>query len=150
MPTYEMPVLLRIMRKRESVDALKRIANSIFQTGGFIRKLEYWGDKQLPCKTSIHGKVHREAGYFFFSFDAPPISLQDLSDECNRDIDIVRSKIYKPTQTTPPPNYVCTLEEELLPPAYRPSILKLLEAKKKTKTRPFKYNSGLDYYPFLK
>ncbi|XP_078042443.1 mitochondrial ribosomal protein S6 [Augochlora pura] len=149
MPTYEMPVLLRIMRKPETVDTLKRIANAIFQTGGFIRKIEYWGDKQLPCKTSIHGKVHREAGHYLFCFDIPPIMMHNLVDEYKRDLDIIRTNIYKPNPSTPP-KHVCTLEEELLPPAYRASVQKLLETGKRVKTNTFKYNSGLDYYPFLR
>ncbi|XP_076298180.1 mitochondrial ribosomal protein S6 [Lasioglossum baleicum] len=148
MPTYEMPVLLRIMRKPECAEVLKRIANTIFETGGFIRKIENWGDKELPCKASSHGKVYKEAGHFFFCFDVPPASLKDLTDEYNRDIDIIRTKIYKQNPLEPE-KVECTLEEELLPPAYRPSILKLLEHKKKGK-KEFKYNSGLGYYPFLR
>ncbi|KZC10822.1 PREDICTED: probable 28S ribosomal protein S6, mitochondrial [Dufourea novaeangliae] len=146
MPTYEMPILLRIMNKVDYSRVLRRMADTIFETGGIIRKIENWGEKQLPCKASSHGKVHREAGYFFFCFDVPPTSLMKLSDEFNRDIDVIRTRIYK--QNPIESNEECTLEQELLPPAYRPSILKLLEEGRRKKKHEFKYNSGLDYYPF--
>lgn len=41
---------------------LKNVANAIFETGGFIRNIENWGNKELPCKTSAHDKVHTHAG----------------------------------------------------------------------------------------
>lgn len=150
MPTYEMPLLLRVMKKSECAEALKRVANSIFQTGGFIRKIENLGEKELPCKASSHGKVHKHASHFLFYFDVPPSSLVDLSDECRRDMDIIRAQIF--TQHQSPKEEACTLEEELLPPAYRPSVIKLLEEAKKHRSEKykFKYNSGLDYYPFLR
>lgn len=37
------------------------MANSIFETGGFIRKIENWGDKQLPCVASAHGITNTHA-----------------------------------------------------------------------------------------
>ena len=148
MPTYEMPLLLRVMKKSECKEALKRVANSIFETGGFIRKIENLGEKELPCKASSHGKVHKHASHFLFYFDVPPSSLADLSDECRRDMDIIRSHIYTKNELLKEKE--CTLQEELLPPAYRPSVMNLLEEAKKQRSEKykFKYNSGLDYYPF--
>lgn len=150
MTIYEMPVLLRVMKRSETVETLKRIANAIFETGGYIRKMENWGEKELPCKASCHGQVFRQASHFFFCFDVPPASLKELSDGYGRDIDIIRSRIYK--QNPCDTGKTCTLEEELLPPAYRPSVLTLLELAKKQKNNKhqFKYNSGLNYYPFAR
>ncbi|XP_076245319.1 mitochondrial ribosomal protein S6 [Calliopsis andreniformis] len=152
MPTYEMPILLRVMKKSQTAEVLKRVANGIFGTGGFIRKIENWGEKQLPVKTSSHGQVHREASHFMFCFDVPPVSLKELQDEYLRDIDIIRVRIYK--QNLPTTQRECTLEEELLPPPFRPSVLNIIKQAEKQKLRrdksKFKYNSGLDYYPFLK
>ncbi|XP_011876746.1 PREDICTED: probable 28S ribosomal protein S6, mitochondrial [Vollenhovia emeryi] len=147
MPTYEMPLLLRIMKKPELVATLKRTAQTILGTGGFIRKIENCGVKPLPCKTSIHGHVHREANHFFIYFDVPPKELGTIMDQCNRDIDIVRLKIYKQNS---PVKKECTFHEEMLPPPYRPSVQKLMEVAKKRQhnRRAFKPNSGLDYYPF--
>lgn len=149
MPTYEMPLLIRIMKKPELVATLKRTVETIFNTGGFIRKIENCGVKPLPCKTSAHGHVHHEASHFFIFFDIPPREIDKIMDKYNRDIDIVRLKIYKQNE---PVKTECTFHEEMLPPPYRPSVQKLMEVAKKQdrKKKEFKYNSGLDYYPFNK
>ncbi|XP_076303032.1 small ribosomal subunit protein bS6m-like [Lasioglossum baleicum] len=148
MPTYEMPLLLRLSNKPEYVTALKNVANSIFETGGFIRKIENWGTRALPCKTNAHGKIHTEANHFLIYFDIPPSQVSKIENDCKRNLSIVRATIYKPSE---PSNTECTLHEELLPPAYRPSVQKLLEESRKYRKEPkFKYNSGLDYYPFMR
>ncbi|XP_076177609.1 mitochondrial ribosomal protein S6 [Ptiloglossa arizonensis] len=149
MPIYEMPVLLRIMNKTDYILALKRVTNAIFETGGFIRKLENWGEKDLPCKATSHGKTHKRAGYFFLCFDVPPSSIKDLIDEYKRDVDIVRVNIFKQNTES---DIKCTIEEELLPAPYRPSVTKLLKmaSRDRNEKNKFKSNSGLDYYPFLK
>ncbi|XP_051171998.1 probable 28S ribosomal protein S6, mitochondrial [Leptopilina boulardi] len=149
MPTYEMPLLIRIMAKPELTTTLKRVAQMIFDKGGFIRKMENFGKKATPYRMSVHERVHKEANYFVFYFDVPPSLTCQLQDEFNRDIDIVRSNILKHGEITP---FDCTLNEELLPPPYRPSVQKLMkinerEEKKKEKYK-FKHNSGLSYYPF--
>lgn len=144
-----MPLILRIMKKPELVATLKRTAETIFNTGGFIRKMENWGSKSLPCKISAHEHVHREGNHFFICFDAPPKQLEKIVDECNRDIDIVRLKIFKQINPT---KQKCTFHDEMLPPAYRPSVQKMMKmAQKQHKSKyEFKSNSGLDYYPFTR
>lgn len=143
-----MPLLLRIMKKPELVATLKRTATTIFNTGGFIRKIENWGVKPLPCKTNAHGHNYREANHFLIYFDVPPKEVEKIHDEYKRDIDIVRATIYKPNK---PSKQNCTFHEEMLPPPYRPSVQKLLALTKKRSTKyDFKYNSGLNYYPFNK
>lgn len=151
MPTYEMPLLLRIMKKPELVATLKRTAETIFNTGGFIRKIENCGVKALPCKTSIHGHVHHEANNFFIYFDVPPLEIDKIIDKCNRDIDIVKLQIYKHNESINK-EHRCTFHEEMLPPPYRPGVQKLMAAAKKQHRNKhgFKYNSGFDYYPFNK
>lgn len=144
-----MPLLMRVMKKPELVKTLKRTAEMIFNTGGYIRKLENWGIKDLPYKISVHGHVHRQANHFCIRFDAPPRLIDNVIEECSRDIDIIRIRVFKqliPSETE------CTLHEEMLPPPYRPSVQKLVEmAKKQNKNKHvFSYNSGLDYYPFTK
>ncbi|XP_012225659.1 small ribosomal subunit protein bS6m [Linepithema humile] len=147
MPTYEMPLMIRIIKKPELVATLKRTAETIFNTGGFIRKMENWGLKQLPCKIKSHQHVHREANHFLICFDAPPNQLEKIFDECNRDVDIVRLKIYKQNE---PIKKECTFHKEMLPPAYRPSVQEMMKmAQKQNRNKyEFKHNSGLDYYPF--
>ncbi|XP_012277567.1 probable 28S ribosomal protein S6, mitochondrial [Orussus abietinus] len=149
MPTYELPLLLRIMSKKEIASTLKRTATAIFGTGGFIRKIENLGKKEMPYKISAHQRVHREANYFIIYFDAPPKSLEDIKDHCTRDIDVIRNRIYKQNEvdvSTP-----CTISEDMKPPTYRADVQKVMEQTKRREARnknKFKYNSGLDYYPF--
>lgn len=149
MPTYEMPLILRIMKKPELAVTLKRTAEVIFNTGGFIRRIENWGVKSLPCKITAHGHSHREANHFFICFDASPKLIEKITDEGNRDIDIVRLKIFKQVE---PKNKECTFHEEMLPAAYRPSVIKLMQIAKKQQSdkHKFKFNTGLDYYPFTR
>ncbi|XP_057321232.1 probable 28S ribosomal protein S6, mitochondrial [Microplitis mediator] len=150
MPTYEMPLLLRVMNKAETFNALKRVSNAIFNRDGIIRKIDNLGHKPTPFKMSSHNLVHREASYYIIHFDIPPRKIDDLIEECGRDIDIIRNRIFKKPDDEPEP---CTWHEEMLPPPYRPEVQKLLDIASKTKvgyTYEFKYNSGLDYYPFQK
>lgn len=151
MPTYEMPLLIRLGKKAEYANILKTVSETIFNSGGFIRTIENWGEKDLPCKTSSHGQVHRKAGHFLMSFDVPPSSTLKILDECQRNWSIVRVQIY--LRNEPSKKVECTLEDDMLPAPYRPTVKKMLEtaAKQKSKNKEqFKYNSGLDYYPFLK
>ncbi|XP_029681024.1 probable 28S ribosomal protein S6, mitochondrial [Formica exsecta] len=149
MPTYEMPLMLRVMKKPELVATLKRATTTILNTGGFLRKIENWGVKPLPCKMRAHGRIYREANHFLIHFDVPPKDIDKILDECNRDVDIVRLRIFKQNK---PIKKDCTFHEEMLPPSYRPNVQKLVELAKKRHDNQyaFKYNTGLDYYPFNK
>lgn len=109
-----------------------------------------------------------------FSFESPPSQVVKIQDDCRRNRSIIRVRIY--LENVVPENVKCTFAEEMLPPAYRyflipfnsihnkfsfliyifiyfrPSVQKLLEQAKKHKRyqSKFKYNSGLDYYPFMR
>ncbi|KAG6463360.1 probable 28S ribosomal protein S6, mitochondrial [Manduca sexta] len=150
MPSYELALMLRAMPKAELKTTLKRVANAIFDRGGLIRNIENLGMRSMPYKTSSHGLVHREANYFIFKISTPTQSMADLREEYSRDVDIIRQRVFKAAENN---NSTCTLEEELLPPAYREEVQKMIEIGK-TQVNPFtykfKYNSGLDYYPFQK
>ncbi|XP_008213719.1 probable 28S ribosomal protein S6, mitochondrial [Nasonia vitripennis] len=151
MPAYEMPLLLKIMTRPELVVTLKRTAESIFKKGGFIRKIDNLGKLATPYRMSANNETHKEANYFIIHFDLPPSKLATLNEECQRDIDIVKCKIYNKNEDK---KIECTLHEELLPPAYRPQVQKMLaigakqQAKKDKLKHKFKFNTGLDYYPF--
>ncbi|XP_063234065.1 small ribosomal subunit protein bS6m [Bacillus rossius redtenbacheri] len=151
MLTYEMPILLRIMSRSETAATLKRTAEAIFETGGFIRNIENLGSGSLPYKTSSHGTVHKKGSHFLLRFHCPPTRLEQLSESVTRDVDVVRHRVYKERE---PSSFECTLHEEVLPPAYRKDVAAMLEEgqrnKKKSFSKPFKYNTGLDYYPFQK
>ncbi|GLG98470.1 hypothetical protein R5R35_014454 [Gryllus longicercus] len=147
MITYEMPLLLRLMTRPELVSTLKRTAGIIFDQGGIIRRLDSLGTKDLPYRISSHGAVHRRASQFIIEFVVPPSSIKILKDEFERDIDVVRSRIYKVEELTP---VECTLHEEILPPAYRKDVQEMVELAKKKFKPKFKNNTGLSYYPFQK
>ncbi|KAM3968184.1 mitochondrial ribosomal protein S6 [Aphomia sociella] len=150
MPAYEFALMLRAMPKPELKTTLKRISHAIFDRGGIIKNIENLGFRAMPYKTSAHGLVHREANYFVFKIDTPTLAVVDLKEEYSRDVDIIRQRVFKCQDET---DHSCTLEEELLPPAYREEVQKMIEVGKTQVNRftyKFKYNSGLDYYPFQK
>lgn len=171
MPTYELAVILRQMTRvsvniqgvkiliwkwhwndvkwiqPEIVSTLKRTAETIFDKGGIIRKLENLGTRPLPYKMSEHGLVHRTGSYFMLHFDCSPNLIADFSEEYGRDIDIVRANIFKVEN---PKKFKCTLDEELLPPAYRKEVIKMIEVAKRRDKPKYDQKSGLDYYPFQK
>ncbi len=132
----------------ELVSTLKRTAETILHKGGIIRKLENLGTRPLPHKMSEHGLVHRTGSYFLMHFDCPTNLIADFREEYGRDIDIVRSNIFK--VESPVPMIECTLDEELLPPAYRKDVIKMMEVAKKRDKPKYDQKSGLDYYPFQK
>lgn len=65
-------------------------------------------------------------------------------DEYVLDVDILRAKIYDLDK--PRKQFECTLEEELQPPAYRPSVQKMLSTKPKTADKKFKLVK--EFHPF--
>ncbi|CAB3228322.1 unnamed protein product [Arctia plantaginis] len=148
MPTYELALMLRAMPKTELKTSLKRISHAIFDRGGIIRSIENLGFRAMPYKTSAHGLVHREANYFVIKMDTGTKAVADLREEYSRDVDVIRQRIFKSQEAF---DKTCTLEEELLPPAYRKEVQKMIDVGKTQVNRfkyKFKYNSGLDYYPF--
>ncbi|CAF4936606.1 unnamed protein product [Pieris macdunnoughi] len=150
MPSYEMAMIIRAMPKVELKNALMRISNGIFDRGGIIRKIENLGYRPLPYKTSAHGLVHKEANFFVFKIDTATTVVSDLKEEYSRDVDVVRQRVFKVNEDS---DHVCTLETELLPPAYREEVQKMIKMGKSQVNRfryKFSYNSGLDYYPFQK
>ncbi|CAG9770604.1 unnamed protein product [Ceutorhynchus assimilis] len=147
MITYELMLLLRIMPKPEVKQVLQRTADQIFGKGGFIRKIENLGTRDMPYKTSSHGMVHKQASYFLYEFNVPPSSLADLLDEYARDVDVIRRRIYKKREPEP---FECTLQEEILPPPYRKDVQDMIADAKKHDKPKFQSNTGLDYYPFQK
>lgn len=129
------------------ISVIKRTAESIFNKGGIIRKLENLGSRPLPHKVSEHGVVHREGTHFTIMFDTAPTKILDLKEEFSRDIDIIRKNIYKVEEAV---EFKCTLHDEMLPPAYRKDVQEIIDIAKRKQKPKYNYNSGLDYYPFQK
>ncbi|XP_066156772.1 small ribosomal subunit protein bS6m [Euwallacea fornicatus] len=147
MITYELMLLLRVMPKPECKQVLRRIADHIFHEGGFIRKLDNMGTRDMPHKISSHGVVYTQASYFLYEFNVPPSSVDNLLDEYRRDVDVIRPNIFKKKESE---LFECTLHEECLSPPYRKDVQDLIAESKKNEKPKFQYNSGLDYYPFQK
>ncbi|XP_026673801.1 probable 28S ribosomal protein S6, mitochondrial isoform X2 [Ceratina calcarata] len=118
MPTYEMPLLLRVANKVDLLGKLK--------TG--VRKISHV--KHIPIMEIIHELA----------------SVKLIKDDCKRNLGIIKAYVYKQNELNK--NMECTLHDELLPPPYRPSVQKLLETGRKFNRNKFESNSGLDYYPF--
>ena len=86
--------------------------------------------------------------YFMVNCDLKTNSIPTIMDEYNRDKDIIQKYIIAADEpvVSCPQNY----DDELLPPAERPSVNELI----KTGRRPPKFRkvwkdkTGLDYYPF--
>lgn len=118
---------------------------------GFIRSIEHIGTGDSLRKFSAHGLVHRNWENFLIKFDTSTDQIKPLNEIIGRDVDVIVRQIYKENVPEPQP---CTLHEEILPPAYRKEVIQMMKI---AKSRPlnrytyqFKYNSGLDYYPFSK
>ncbi|XP_031624735.1 probable 28S ribosomal protein S6, mitochondrial [Contarinia nasturtii] len=145
MPTYEMILLVRQMAKPQFKAAVKRSAEHIFDRGGFIRKIDYLGFNKLAYKISKSAMPYREAEQIIFNFDVSAQVKDDLMEEVDLDIDIIRCKIF-PYEVPKP--FECTLEQELQPVSYREDVKKLLELQEKSKKKRWLPNMGIEYYPF--
>lgn len=127
------------------ITTIKRSANTIFDKGGFLREILNFGPRDLPYKISSNGVVHKTGSSFVLKFVVDPESIKDLDDEFNRDVDIIRKRIFKVDE---PKRVPCTLEEELQPPAYRKEVIELMEVAKRKEKKKYSHNTGLKYYPF--
>lgn len=125
--------------------AVKRSADLIFDRGGFIRKIDYLGFNQLPYKISKNRQPYREAEQIVFKFDVSSQVRDDLKEEVDLDVDVVRCKIFN---VQPPQEIECTLEQELQPVAYREDVKKLLHMQEKAKKKKWLPQMGIEYYPF--
>lgn len=147
MPTYELALMLRTMARPELVSTLKRTTESIFSRGGFLRKLDFLGDKQLPYRIHKNSQKHFTGSAFVVTFDVPPKCIADLMEEYSRDVDVLKRQIFKIEE---PSNAECTLSDELQPPAYRKEVIQMMKVAAKGQKEKYPQNTGLKYYPFQK
>ncbi|XP_071518502.1 small ribosomal subunit protein bS6m [Panulirus ornatus] len=149
MPLYEMSFIVKNMPKARVVAAVKRIAESVLDEGGYVSKIESLGSKHLPYKMTRHGNIYTKGNYFLLNFAAPPTSIRDIVDHSKRDVDVFRPYVFK---IEPPAQFQCTLHEEIQPPPYRSDVRKLIrEAERKlplTGAQRFPLNTGLKHDPF--
>lgn len=129
---------------------MKRTSEAIFERGGFIRKFENMGTRNLPFKISEHGLVHRIGTSFIIKFDSPPTAIQDLKEEYGRDVDVIRRHIFKIEEENKAAKTECTLSEEMKPPAYRKEVIEMMRVGKQNQKEKYPQKTGLGYYPFQK
>ena len=150
MPTYEMTMVMRKLSHPALVSAVKRAAEEIYSSGGYIRKIESLGTRALPNKKRSKDLEHTEGTYMLMDIDVRTNDIPKIIDEYNRDKDIIqqffKAKDKDEAQITCPN----TLDDERKPPAERPSIQKLVkEGRKPHKfSKIFDSKTGLDYNPF--
>lgn len=101
----------------EITKCLKQTATKIFESGGFIRRIDNLGTVDTPWRIRSHDIMYKQASYFIFEFDAPSSALSSFNNYLSRDIDIIKRTIFRVPEVKPEPP--CTLHEELKPPAYR-------------------------------
>lgn len=99
----------------------------------------------MPYKISKNGQPYREAEQILFKFDVSAQVHNDLREEINLDVDVVRCKIFPVVK---PAEFKCTLEEELQPVPYRKDVKKLLELQNKSKKKSWMLQMGIEFYPF--
>lgn len=112
---------------------MSKICTNILNNHGIIRKIEYLGFKTLQEKladpanpTDGKNKLH-EANFFLLHLNASPDYTKELSGEfleMNRDV--IRFKTMR-KECLVGENYVCDLFEDLKPPVYRKSVIKMQE-----------------------
>ncbi|CAL1275127.1 unnamed protein product [Larinioides sclopetarius] len=130
MPAYELSLLFRNLPKQDLAAALKRVGTLLLDHGVVLHNLQNLGTKDLPYRIRKEETYYHKGSYFTYKFTGSPTIFAEIKEVCNRDTDILKHgfvDVYKED----PKN--CTLEEELLPPALRPSVKKLLEQSKKHK-----------------
>jgi len=130
------------------VETLKRTGQNIFNNEGYIRQIQSLGERRLPNIKHAKGEKHTEGAYVLFECDLKTDKIDKLKDEMARDKSIIQTYFLALQDE----NDVCPeeFESELLSPANRPSIQKLIEeGRRRPKFRKiYDDHTGLDYYPF--
>lgn len=150
MPTYELSLVVKHALKRpELVSAVKRTGQDILRNGGFIRTLEFLGHRDLPQRQRANEEWHTKGSYFLLKVDLATEKVNVIEDICKRDGDVIR---YDFLGLKPDEEPICTLEDEMKPPAERPSVKAMIElGRQKPKfKRIFHHKTGLGFNPMHK
>ncbi|GFY24407.1 probable 28S ribosomal protein S6, mitochondrial [Trichonephila clavipes] len=136
MPAYEFSVLVKVLPKPELSAVLKRVGILLLDKGVVLQKIQNVGTTNLPYRIRKEGVYYKQGSYFAYAFTGSPKIFADVEDACVCDPDILKYGFVETYKKYPES---CTLEEELRPPAFRTSVLKLLEdgKKRKERARPF-------------
>lgn len=131
MPLYELNLILKPLPKKDLVACLKRVAGLIWKEDGVIRKIDYLGTGKLAY--AVRGKEEderfEEGSRFIYHTSLNSKVIPNIRPEIKLDLDVISQKFIRADQSIIPDDYVCTLDEELQPPAFRKSIQPLLNFK---------------------
>lgn len=129
--------------------AVRRLSEGIIDHGGYIRKLEFVGNRAFPQRTHSSGQWHYRGNYFVLRVDIPVPIVPKVVDMAKRDNDIIRNDF---VSVKPQQEAVCTLDEEMRPPSERPSVQAMIDVgrSKPKYRRIFKSNTGLGYDPLYR
>jgi len=148
MPSYEMTLIMRKMAQPALVQSVKKAADEIYSRGGYVRKIQSMGTRQLPNVKNSKGSKHREGSYLLLDIDVRTQDLVKIQDEYKRNRDIIQQTILSKSEEV----FQCaeTLDDEMKPPAERPSVQTLIEQGRRPPRfkKIFDQKTGLDYYPF--
>ncbi len=150
MPSYDFSVVVKhALQRPQIIQAMKRVGDQIYSRGGYIRNIEFVGDRSLPQKSTINEEVHTRGHYFVLKIDLPPLDVQKMSDDIGRDTDIIRRNFIREQPKNDPE---CTMDDEFKRPTDRPSVQNMIAIGRRPPrfTRIFKPKTGLDYYPFFR
>ena len=73
------------------------------------------------------------SSFFLYHFDTSPPIVRKIQEDCRRDNETIRAYYVKKEKNLPD-GYECTLDDEMKPPAMRPSVRNLIEQGRKKKT----------------
>ncbi|XP_077977217.1 small ribosomal subunit protein bS6m-like [Glandiceps talaboti] len=95
MPRYEISLIFRILDRLETKTAMRRVGEAIIERGGFIRTIEYLGEKNLPYKMISHSQGYRQGRYVVMQFEGSPTIVKSMQSYLKRDVDVIRPSIIK-------------------------------------------------------
>lgn len=132
MPFYELILVLRPVPKTELSNCLKRAANLIWNNNGALKQIQYLGLLKTPTKLKSkfeEGVKYKEANFFLYHVSLNAANVDRISPELKLDYDILQQSWNRTIIPKIPESYECTLGEEVLPPALRPSVQPLIRNK---------------------
>ena len=150
MPTYDLSLVVKHAIKRpEIISAVKRIGENIIENGGYIRNLEFVGNRALPQKAVANSESHIRGNFFVLRIDLPVSQIPKLNDLAKRNSHIIKNDLVSVSKREDP---VCTLDEEFLSPSKRPSIQAMIDiGRSRPKlTKVYKKNTGLEFEPLFR
>lgn len=125
---YELSLVVRRLPKKDVIDCLKRVAQVIWNQDGIIKRIDYFGYRQLPytINSDEFGKSH-EGSYFVYQVSLGSTRLKLLRPELKLNLDLLNTSLANKNESVIPQGYECTLDEEFEIPIKRRSVRDLVK-----------------------